>query len=82
MGNFERQQEMKREAEQRKRYRAELYAKYFLDLSKLFFTALVLVSVVALIGHKADTIECVIMFVVGLSGTVLLAVAADKIITK
>ena len=46
MGSWERLQEAKTEAQEKDRTRRENIAKYYLDLSKLTFAALVLGSVI------------------------------------
>ncbi|MDO4181831.1 MAG: hypothetical protein Q4D36_11145 [Bacteroidales bacterium] len=42
MGNFMKQQEVKREAKERNKTRRETLGKFFYDLAKLTFTAIVL----------------------------------------
>lgn len=42
MGNWKRQQDELKEAKEREKVSKEVIAKYFLDISKLIFTAIVL----------------------------------------
>lgn len=42
MGNWKRQQDELKEAKEREKVTKEVIAKYFLDISKLIFTAIVL----------------------------------------
>ena len=56
MGNWERQQEEKRDIRERERVSKETLGKFFYDLSKLSFAALVIGSVASVVINK-DNID-------------------------
>lgn len=80
MGNFSNQQEAKKEAKERDRTRRENIAKYYLDLSKLTFTALVLGSITCIVTGK-DINPWTIFGVMfgGIATTVILAKIGNQI---
>lgn len=80
MGNWEKQQEEKRIAKERDRTRRENIAKYYLDLSKLTFTALVLGSVTFIItGKNVDYWIVAGVMIGGIASTVILAKIGNQI---
>lgn len=80
MGKFAEQQKMKDEARDRDRTRRENIAKYYLDLSKLTFTALVLGSVTIIItGKDIDYFAVAGMMAGGIASTVILAKIGNQI---
>lgn len=80
MGKFAEEQKMKDEARDRDRTRRENIAKYYLDLSKLTFTALVLGSVTIIItGKDIDYFAVAGMMAGGIASTVILAKIGNQI---
>ena len=80
MGKFAEQQKIKDEARDRDRTRRENIAKYYLDLSKLTFTALVLGSVTIIItGKDIDYFAVAGMMAGGIASTVILAKIGNQI---
>ena len=55
MGTWEKQQEVKREGREKDKIRREVLAKYFYDLSKLMFVAIVLGEMLILQKDISDS---------------------------
>lgn len=80
MSKFAEQQKMKDEAKDRDKTRRENIAKYYLDLSKLTFTALVLGSITIIItGKDINYLAVAGMMVGGIASTVILAKIGNQI---
>lgn len=61
MGNFSRQQEEKKEARSWDKTVKETLAKYFFDLSKLVFTAIVLGGFVPIFTNEYVAVNCMVV---------------------
>ncbi len=61
MGKFAEQQKMKDEARDRERLSRETLGKFFYDLAKLAFTAMVLGSVVSLFSKDSEAGQIVLL---------------------
>ena len=61
MGNFSKQQEEKKEARSWDKTVRETLAKYFFDLSKLVFTAIVLGGFVPLFANEYNAVNCMVV---------------------
>lgn len=80
MSKFAEQQKMKDEAKDRDKTRRENIAKYYLDLSKLTFTALVLGSITIIItGKDINYLAVAGMMAGGIASTVILAKIGNQI---
>lgn len=80
MGNWSEQQKAKEEAKEKDKTRRENIAKYYLDLSKLTFAALVLGSITCMITNV--DVELWVIFSVmagGIATTVILAKIGNQI---
>lgn len=81
MGNFSNQQKAREEAKERDKLTRETIAKYFLDLSKLVFTAIVLGGLTPV--FTGEPIYANWGFVlVGVISTICLAVFGYRILKK
>ena len=79
MGNWEKQQEVKKETKEKDKVRREKLAGYFFDLSKLSFAGLVISIILPLLSD----VENIIMWIVAFFGLVLTsssALLANKIL--
>lgn len=79
MSNFANQQEAKKEQRERDRSTKETIAKYFLDLSKLIFTAIVLGGLAPIFTDNSIPINWVIVFL-GMISTVCMALIGYKLL--
>ena len=79
MGNWEKQQELKRDGKERDKSRRENMGKFFYDLAKLTFAAIVLGEMLVLQKDMADAISWY-MILIGCILTFLSAWAADRIL--
>lgn len=79
MGTWEKQQKVKREGQEKDKIRREILAKYFFDLSKLMFTAIVLGEMLILQQDIKDSSSW-LMIVFGGSFTYFLAWIGNKIL--
>lgn len=79
MGNWTDQQEGKKEIRERYRVRKETLAKYFFDLSKLTFTAMVLGGIVTLYADSTK-LDSWYLMASGFVFTVMLAYVGNKIL--
>lgn len=80
MGNWNSQQEVKIESRERAKSQRETLGKYFYDLSKLTFTALVLGGMVMLFQTEEIEMGMVCMFMLGILFSVGLAFCGNKIL--
>lgn len=81
MGNFSNQQKGREEAKEKDKLTRETIAKYFLDLSKLVFTAIVLGGLTPIFTDKAiDTNWGIVS--VGVVSTISLALFGYRILKK
>lgn len=81
MGNFSNQQKAKEEAKEREKLARETIAKYFLDLSKLVFTAIVLGGLTPIFTGKPINANWDFVFV-GVISTICLAIFGYRILKK
>lgn len=80
MGTFSEQQKNRAEANERDKTRRENIAKYYLDLSKLTFTALVLGSLTFIItGDDVDYWAMTFVMAGWIASTVILAKIGNQI---
>lgn len=79
ISNWEKQQEVKKEGRERDRSRRETLGKYFYDLSKLMFAAIVLGEMLILQKDMSDSISWLMILFGGLL-TYLLAWIGNKIL--
>lgn len=61
MGNWSEQQEAKREVKEKEKISREVLGKFFYDLAKLIFTAMVLVGAVSLIVDETKVQHWVLL---------------------
>ena len=81
MGNFSRQQEEKKEAKENDRLSREALGKYFYDLAKVTFTAMVVGSTIAWISDVTKDYLWKLLSI-GVVTTILLTYIGYKIIKK
>lgn len=81
MGNFSNQQKVKEEAKEKDKLTRETIAKYFLDLSKLVFTAIVLGGLTPIFTDKTIDTNWEIVSV-GAISTICLALFGYRILKK
>lgn len=81
MGNFSRQQEEKKEAKENDRLSREALGKYFYDLAKVTFTAMVVGSTIAWISDVTKDYHWKLLSI-GVVTTILLTYIGYKIIKK
>lgn len=79
MSNFAKQQEEKNEAKEKEKLNRETLGKFFYDLAKIAFTALVIGSTASLIV-KQDKIEYWLLIAIGSIATYIFSVIGYKII--
>lgn len=81
MGNWEKQQEVKKETRERERTSREALGKFFYDLAKLVFTAMALVGGVSLIIEEPQ-IKQVILLCIGMFLTYVFASIGYNILKR
>lgn len=81
MGNFERNNTMRKEREERDFKVREKLSGFFFDLAKLIFAAMVLVSGIAMIDNE-PTRSQVLLFVSGIFFTVIIAMIGYNILKQ
>ena len=81
MGKFSEQIEVKKESKEKEKVSRETLGKYFYDLSKLSFGAMVLGVVVPWLS-ELDNPDYWIVLVIGLFTTIMLAMSGYKIIKR
>ncbi len=81
MGNFARQQEVRRETTEKEKLSRETLGKFFFDLAKLVFTAMALVGGVSLIIDEPQTKQGVLA-VMGILLTYTFAIIGYKILKR
>ncbi|MBO4984160.1 MAG: hypothetical protein J6C87_00760 [Bacteroides sp.] len=79
MGNWEKQQEARKEIKERDKVRKEKLASYFFDLSKLSFAGLVIGVVLPIFSDASDENNWYAV-VIGVVLTTLSALLANKIL--
>ena len=79
MGNWEKKQDEKRDIRERERVSKETLGKFFYDLSKLSFAALVIGSVASVVINK-NNIDSYIIMSIGAFVTYIFAYIGYKII--
>lgn len=79
MGNWEKQLEVRKESKEKEKLSREILGKYFYDLSKLSFAAMVLGVVVPWFSEKSN-FDYLILLVIGLLTTAFLGFFGYKII--
>ena len=79
MGNFAKQQEEHKEAKEREKLSRETLGKFFYDLAKIAFTALVVGSIVSVVTEQKK-FEHLLLTVIGIITTCLLSFLGYKII--
>ena len=79
MGSWERKQEEKREVREREKTSRETLGKFFYDLAKLAFAALVIGSVASVVINK-DNVDSWIIISIGVFVTYIFAYIGYKII--
>jgi len=72
MGNWEKQQEARKEGREREKLSRETLGKFFYDLAKLAFTAMVLGSVVSLFSENSESGQIILL----LCGTIVTTIFA------
>lgn len=80
MSNWEKQQSEKNEAKEKIRSRKDALAKYFFDLSKLTFTALVLGGILSFFQGEAFSMTLGLMIVFGIIAAIFLARIGNNIL--
>lgn len=81
MSNFDNNRQKKEEAKEREKNRRENIGKYYLDLSKLTFAALVLGSITYTFSNESIDYSLVwIVMAGGLASTVILAKIGNQIL--
>ncbi len=81
MGNWEKQQEVKKETRERERTSREVLGKFFYDLAKLIFAAMVMGGIVPLFMDSIK-FEYGLLFVCGGFATTVFASIGYNIIKK
>ena len=79
MGNWEKQLEVRKESKEKEKLSREILGKYFYDLSKLSFAAMVLGVVVPWFSEKSN-FDYLILLVIGLLTTAFWGFFGYKII--
>lgn len=83
MGRFEQQQEQKKEKKEKEKTRREALGKFYFDLAKLVFAALVLGGMLSLFQEDSNTFSSgntYIMMILGGVSTVGLVIVGNKIL--
>lgn len=71
-----------REDKEKEKTACETLGKYFYDMSKLIFTAVVLTNITALFGLTNFSWRSVFLFCVGLIATCATAITGNKILKR
>lgn len=80
MGNWDREQALRRERREREKVKKELLAKYLYDLSKLTFTALVLGGIIAFLQGSMEAQVFYTMITFGSLVATICVLGANKLI--
>lgn len=84
MGRFEQQQEQKKEKKEKEKTRRETLGKFYFDLAKLVFAALVLGGMLSLFqqddSNASSSANTYIMMILGGVSTVGLVIVGNKIL--
>ena len=83
MGRFEQQQEQKKEKKEKEKTRREALGKFYFDLAKLVFAALVLGGMLSLFQEDSNTFasgNTYILMILGGVSTVGLVIVGNKIL--
>lgn len=80
MGNWSEQQILKKEIKEKDKTRKENLAKYFLDLSKLTFVALVLGSMTSMYVEWETSKTNWYLLVFGVAFTIILGIIGNRIL--
>ncbi|OAV73594.1 hypothetical protein Barb6_00088 [Bacteroidales bacterium Barb6] len=80
MGNWDREQALRRERREREKVKKELLAKYLYDLSKLTFTALVLGGIIAFLQGSMEAQVFYTMIIFGSLVATICVLGANKLI--
>ncbi|BAR50276.1 hypothetical protein TF3313_2864 [Tannerella forsythia 3313] len=83
MGRFEQQQEQKKEKKEKEKTRREALGKFYFDLAKLVFAALVLGGMLSLFQQddsNSSSANTYIMMILGGVSTVGLVIVGNKIL--
>ncbi|OAV72172.1 hypothetical protein Barb4_00105 [Bacteroidales bacterium Barb4] len=80
MGNWDREQALRRENRERDKVKRELLAKYLYDLSKLTFMALVLGGIIAFLQGSMEARIFYIMIAFGGFVAAICVLGANKLI--
>lgn len=81
MGNFSNQQKAREEAKENEKVSRETLGKYFYDLAKVTFTAMVVGGAITLISDTAEDYHWK-LFSIGIVTTILLTYIGYKIIKR
>lgn len=79
MGNFAKQQEEHKEAKEREKLSREPLGKFFYDLAKIAFTALVVGSIVSMVTEQKK-FEHLLLIAIGIFVTFIFSYVGFKII--
>ena len=79
MGNFVKQQEERKEAKEKEKLSRETLGKFFYDLAKIVFTALVVGSIISVVAEEQQRGYYVLM-AIGLFSTCIFSVIGYRII--
>lgn len=79
MGNWSDQQEVKKENKEKEKLSRETLGKFFYDLAKISFTALVVGSIVSVATHQ-EKIEYWLLILIGIFVTYIFSYIGYKII--
>ena len=79
MGNFVKQQEERKEAKEKEKLSRETLGKFFYDLAKIAFTALVIGSIVSIVTEKEKQ-DYGILVAIGSMATIVFSMIGYKII--
>lgn len=79
MGNFERMNKKVQQDHEKNKVRRENLAKFFYDIAKLVFGAMVLVGGVSVITNDSDS-SYIVLLILGLFFTTLLALVGNNIL--
>lgn len=79
MGNFERMNKKVQQDHEKNKVRRENLAKFFYDIAKLVFGAMVLVGGVSVITNDSDS-SYIVLLILGLFFTTLLALVGNNVL--
>lgn len=79
MGNWSKQQEAKKEVKEKEKTSRETLGKFFYDLAKISFTALVVGSIVS-VATQQDRLEYWLLILIGMFVTYIFSYIGYKII--